>query len=379
MSLFERDENAGKLARAQVLGIHKGAQLFVDQLEGAKQVNRFELPYFTLNYIFSNKYAGEGSGVPMGKIINTFGWESSGKSALWLNIASAIIAGGGKVLWVDAERSLDAEYAMNFGIDIEDEESFIWTLPDYGEQAMDIVETYVSTGAIDLAVIDSVTALQVKKVFEATSEKNDVASLANKLSPHLGKMVKMAADNHCTVVYINQMRTNLTAMGAFGNKYTGGAPMKFYPHIALNFKERSEIYKGDKEFVGLDVKMIAEKNKTAKPKNSGSMMLVPGFGFSKEVDVLTHAEAEKVVRKAGNFYYFATGEFTEKKVKGVIKQEPVEILLGNGKDAARQTLVDDPELFERIRSLTAAKLTAEVDTETGEILEPETEVAEAAA
>jgi recombination protein RecA len=316
-----------------------------------------------MNYVLSGKYWGNGSGFALGALYNFFGPESSGKSALALQISGDILRSGGRTNWVDAERSFDPIYAKaSFGIDIMNKSNFHLVLPDYGEQAFDAIKSYVEAGAVSLVVVDSVSALGTKRTQEADAERNDVASLALRLSQHLQTIIKPAKDMKGSVIYINQLRDNLISMGgavkAAGKKYTGGSAMKFYPHTALKFVKGDFVKAGD-EIIGQKVTITAEKNKLGMPWKSTELILIPGEGFSVELDILMLAVANKVVAQKGNWYYFG--------------EQPV----GNGLNQSRLKLKEKPEMLNEIWEKTKYALQpAEVDEETGEIIS-ETPVEEA--
>lgn len=365
-NIFNYPDNSLELAKATLQNIHKEAKLFYDDIEDAN-LTKFELSLKSVNYIMSGKYWGPRSGFTLGRLYNFWGPESSGKSALALQISGDILSGGGKTAWIDAERSFDPYYAINaYNIDVSDEDHFALILPEYGEQAFDAIKSYVEAGAVSLAVVDSVSALGTKRSQEGDAERNDVASLALRLSQHLQNIVKPASDMKASVIYINQMRENLVSMGgavkAAGKKHTGGNAMKFYPHTAIKF-EKGEFIKAGDELVGQKVILTAAKNKLGLPWKSTELILIPGEGFSVELDILSLATKEKIVTQKGNWFYYG------------------EQAIGNGQNQARLKLKEKPEMLNEIWEKTKYALhPANIDTETGEIVsEAPTEETEAIA
>lgn len=347
---FKYPNNSFDLARGTVQAIHKDAKLFFTDAPDPR-ITRFELSLKSLNNVLSGKYWGPKSGFALGKLYNFFGPESSGKSALALQIQADIIHNNGRAVWVDAERSLDEDYiAEAYMVDVYDKTVFEAMVPDYGEQAFDGIKAFAEAQACSLITVDSVSALGTKRTQEANAEKADVASLALKLGQHLQTIVKPANDSKCAIIYINQLRTNLQMGGAFGNKYTGGWPMKFYPHVALEFRRGDQLTSGN-EIVGSKTKVTAVKNKVGKPHRFAELIMIAGEGFSVELDIHKLAVESKVVEQKGNWYYY----------KGQA--------VGNGLNQCRLKLKEHPEMLQDIWNDTKYVLQpAGVDESTGEVI-----------
>lgn len=337
------------LAKAQLKSIYGKSRLFYDET-AELGLKRVELSTPSLNYMLSGKYFGEGSGIPLGKLINVYGMESQGKTAFCLGVARDFLAQGLKVLWIDAERSFDPTYAMNFNIDVNDRENFELMVPDFGEQAYDGAAAFAQNGAVSLIVIDSYSALGTRKTYEKNSEENDVASSCKRLTEHFQNMVKWAADRNVTVMYINQMRDVQNSKFG-GKKFTGGNSMKFYPHISIEIKKAvgGDIEMSNGDYVGFKAVLETEKNKTFVPHKKANLIAIPGFGFSRELDILELAIGEKICRKAGSYVYYG------------------DTSVGNGIRQQFEKLWSDTELLDRIEADLKLALDPEVDQTTGEI------------
>lgn len=328
---FNFDSSLLELAKAELHAKHPDENLF----SGDYDIPRFELSLPSLNYILSGKYSGPGSGFPMGKLYNFWGAESSGKSTLALMIFSDILNSGGAGVWHDAERSFDIKYASTYNIDLEGRHKgmFVLGTPDYGEQAFDTVMAMLN-GAVQLQIVDSVSALGTKTTFESDAERNDIASLAKKLAEHLQKVIGPAADRLCSIIYINQERERMEQVGGRmmvipGKKHTGGNAMKFYPHVSLKFTKKKKDEK-DGDYRGENVEIEAVKNKCGRPKLKANFYLVSGEGFSREIDILNLAVEVGVVETAGSRFRYGGSE------------------IGNGQNQARLKLKEKPELLEEI-------------------------------
>lgn len=352
--IFKYPEGSLELSRAQVEAIHPDAKLYYDNEEGA-DIQRFELSLPSVNYILSGRYAGPRSGFALGKLYNFYGFQSTGKSAMAMQITGDIIKQGGRGAWTDVERSWDNDYTKEaYGLDEKEPDKFILFKPDYGEQAFDIIHTYASNGSISINTCDSVSALGTQRTNEANALKNDVAHLSLRLSQHLPRVIKSASDNFCSIVYINQMRDKLVTVGgmmmAAGKKFTGGNAMLFYPHVAIEFSKVKDIYTANEDFVGVEVELDVTKNKVGKPHLKTTLLLIPGEGFSREADILRLAVQEKVCEKKGNWFFY--GE------QGI----------GNGVNMARLKLKEKPEFLEEIWNKTKLAMYPVIDISTGEIL-----------
>jgi len=357
--MFKRDTSNLELARLQFEAIkaHAGKKIFIDPYETDTSIRRLELPLPTLNKILSGKYFGEHSGFAMGKLYSFVGMESTGKTALSLYIAGTIIKNGGVVAWLDKENSFDPEYAKNvFGIDIYDTEHFILLKPDNAEEAFDALQSLVDNQAVDLAVVDSIPALGASASNENDANSNSMATLARRIAEHIPRIINKCNEAGTSIIYINQLRANISGGMAYGKKQTGGNTMLFAPHCTLFFRRKEEVEKGTgdmAEFIGQEILIKAEKNKLAFPKQYGLFMLYPGEGFSRETDILNLALNTGVCKKSGSWYSFG------------------EERIGQGIDTVRGILKENHELTDKIWDKTKLALNPVFDITTGEIIEEE--------
>lgn len=321
------------LVKAQLKELWPDKKLISDDTDDLS-VKRIELRLPSFNKVLSNRWCGPNSGLPVGKMIHIYGMESSGKSAFAFECASTMQELQQCVLWNDMEATFDSTYAFEaFGLLSEGNPLFVLAKPDFAEQAFDVTELFLKTGQIKLAVLDSVAALGTKKIFESTSEDISVAALARVISTHMIRATKLL--DNTTIIYINQLRDNIINMGgmvkAMGKKYSGGNALHFYPHIALKFTKEEDKFSPDKsEYYGREITIESEKNKTAKPFIKVNLLMIPGEGFSREIDILNLAVKSGVVSKKGNWYYYG------------------EQSVGNGQNQARLKLKEKPEFLEAI-------------------------------
>lgn len=295
----------------------------------------------SLNKILSNKWAGPGSGFAMGKLYNFYGPESIGKSALAAQIASEIIKHGGTVCWLDKEDSFDPEYFQSaFGIDWTDSKHFILVKPDTAEAAFDVIQSFVDNKAANLIVLDSVAALGAAIEMEQDASSNTMAAVARRIATHFQRITGKTGKYNISVIYINQLRVNLSGGMAYGEKSTGGNPMRFYPHVTLRFKRKELIMRGSGDnsvFIGTEVLIESEKNKTAWPHIKRTLIIYPGEGFSAEADLIALGEECGVITKNGTWYIFGDHRY-------------------QGFDNFRYALKENAELFHELRNKVITKL-----------------------
>lgn len=255
-------------------------------------------------------------GVPRGRIIEIFGPESSGKTTLSLHIIAEAQKKDGITAFVDAEHALDPEYAKRLGVRIDD---LLVSQPDTGEQALDIVESLVRSGKVDVVVIDSVAALTPKAEIEGDMEQTHVGRQARLMSQALRKLTAIVAKSKTTVIFINQIRMQIGVM--FGNPETqpGGKALKFYTSVRMDIRRIAQIKKGE-EVVGGRVRVKVVKNKVAAPFRQTEFDLMYNEGISREGELLALGEKFGLVSKSGASYSYG-----EEK-------------LGRGYDAARTYL-----------------------------------------
>lgn len=284
-------------------------------------------------------------GVPRGRVIEIYGPESSGKTTLALHVIAEAQRQGGICAFIDAEHALDPDYSRKIGVKIDD--LFI-SQPDYGEQALEIAESLIRSGRVDVIVIDSVAALTPKDEIEGDVGAYHVGKQARLMSQALRKMTAIVARSKTVVIFINQIRMQIGVM--FGNPETtpGGKALKFYSSVRLDIRRIAQIKKGE-EVVGGRVRVKVVKNKVAAPFRMAEFDILYNEGISPEGELLALAEKHSVVEKNGSSYSYQAVSADGKKVGEEVK-------LGRGYDAARTFLRDNPALQREILKLVRAKL-----------------------
>ncbi len=267
-----------------------------------------------------------GGGIPKGRIVEVYGPESSGKTTLTLHAVAEVQKNGGTAAFVDAEHALDPQYAARIGINLN---SLLISQPDTGEQALEIVETLVRSNAVDLLVIDSVAALVPQAEIEGDMGDAHVGLQARLMSQALRKLTGIINKSNCTVIFINQIRMKIGVM--FGNPETtaGGNALKFYSSVRMDIRRIGQIKDGD-NVIGNRTRVKVVKNKIAPPFRLAEFDIMYNQGISYPGDVLDLAVNHDIVGKAGAWY-----EYEDKKI-------------GQGREAAKQYLVDNPKDLEKI-------------------------------
>jgi len=288
-----------------------------------------------------------GGGIPKGRIVEIYGPESSGKTTLALHAVAEVQRRGGKAAFIDAEHALDPEYASRIGVKVKD---LIISQPDDGEEALNILETLVRSGIINIVVVDSVAALTPRAEIEGEMGASHMGLQARLLSQALRKLTAIAAKTGTIIIFINQLRMKIGIM--FGNPETtpGGMALKFYASVRIDIRRIAQIKKGD-DVVGNRTKAKVVKNKVAPPFKIAEFDIMYGEGISYESDVLNTAIKYGVVRKAGASYSFG-----EEK-------------LAVGFDNVRLKLKEDKKLTEAIKKKT--KEAAETKIISGSMTEEE--------
>jgi len=274
-------------------------------------------------------------GLPRGRIVEIYGPESSGKTTLSLHVvAEAQKMGGSVCAFIDAEHAMDPEYAKNIGVKLDE---LLISQPDTGEQALDIVESLVRSGKLDVIVIDSVAALTPKDEIEGEMGAHHVGKQARLMSQALRKLTSIVAKSKTVVIFINQIRMQIGVM--FGNPETtpGGKALKFYTSVRLDIRRIAQIKKGD-EVVGGRHRVKVVKNKVAAPFRTTEFDLIYGEGISREGELLALGEKYELIRKSGASYtYIPPGG-----------DESTEVKLGRGYDAARTTLRTEKKIMDEL-------------------------------
>ena len=267
-----------------------------------------------------------GGGIPRGRIIEVYGPESSGKTTLTLHAVAEIQRQGGTAAFIDAEHALDPSYAERIGVDIA---NLLVSQPDNGEQALEIVETLVRSNAVDLIVVDSVAALVPQAEIEGDMGDAHMGLQARLMSQALRKLTGVINESKCTVIFINQLRMKIGVM--FGNPETttGGNALKFYASVRMDIRRMSQI-KTAESVIGNRVKVKVVKNKIAPPFREAEFDIMYNVGISKAGETLDLAVAQEIVGKSGAWF-----EYNDAKI-------------GQGREAAKQYLLDNPKVLAEI-------------------------------
>ncbi|WP_432672468.1 recombinase RecA [Flavobacterium sp. SM2513] len=266
------------------------------------------------------------NGYPRGRVIEIYGPESSGKTTLTLHAIAEAQKAGGIAAFIDAEHAFDRNYAEKLGVDIE---NLIISQPDNGEQALEIAENLIRSGAIDIVVIDSVAALTPKSEIEGEMGDSKMGLHARLMSQALRKLTGTISKTNCTVFFINQLREKIGVM--FGNPETttGGNALKFYASVRLDIRRSSQIKDGD-NVIGNRTKVKVVKNKVAPPFKVAEFDIMYGEGVSKTGEILDLAVEFEIVKKAGSWFSYG------------------ETKLGQGRDAVKSLIKDNPELADEL-------------------------------
>jgi recombination protein RecA len=265
-------------------------------------------------------------GLPRGRIVEIYGPESSGKTTLALHAIASVQAAGGLAAFIDAEHALDPDYASRLGIDLD---SLYVSQPDTGEQALEICDTLVRSGAIDLIVIDSVAALVPRAEIEGEMGDSHVGLQARLMSQALRKMAGALSNTNTTCIFINQLREKIGVMFGSPETTTGGKALKFYSSVRLDVR-RIETLKGGTEAVGNRTRVKVVKNKVAPPFKQAEFDILYGEGISREGSLIDIGVDAGIVRKSGAWYTYEGDQ------------------LGQGKENARTFLKDNPDLANEI-------------------------------
>jgi len=277
-------------------------------------------------------------GYPRGRVVEIYGPESSGKTTLALHAIAEAQKKGGIAAFVDAEHAFDRYYAENLGVDVE---NLIISQPDYGEQALEIVDNLIRSGAIDIVVVDSVAALTPKSEIEGEMGDSKMGLHARLMSQALRKLTASISKTNSTVVFINQLREKIGVM--FGNPETttGGNALKFYASQRLDVRRSTAIKDSQGNVMGNKTRVKVVKNKVAPPFKVAEFDIMYGKGISKVGEILDKAVDFDIVKKSGSWFSYG------------------DTRLGQGRDAVKQIIADNPELMEELENKIYEKLKEE--------------------
>lgn len=299
-------------------------------------------------------------GVPRGRIIEIYGPESSGKTTIALHVVAEAQKLGGDAAYIDVEHALDPVYARNLGVDID---SLLVSQPDAGEQALDIAESLIRSGAIDVIVIDSVAALVTRAEIEGDMGDSHVGVQARLMSQALRKMTSAISKSNCVVIFINQLREKVGVVYGNPEVTPGGKALKFYSSVRIDIR-RAETLKSGTEMIGSHTKAKVVKNKVASPFKTAEFDIMYGKGISAEGEILDLAVQFDIVKKSGAWFYY-----NEERI-------------GQGRDNVKRTLEENPEFTAKLKALVIdamkSKREAEI-THLPKASEPKPEIVEPAA
>lgn len=286
-------------------------------------------------------------GLPKGRVIEIYGPESSGKTTLTLHAIAEMQKAGGTAAFVDAEHALDPIYAEKLGVDID---NLLVSQPDTGEQALEITDALVRSGAVDIVVVDSVAALTPKAEIEGDMGDSHVGLQARLMSQALRKLTANIKRTNTLVIFINQLRMKIGVM--FGNPETttGGNALKFYASVRLDIRRIGAIKKGD-EILGNETRVKVVKNKVSPPFKQVEFDILYGQGISREGEIIDLGVQQKLIDKSGSWYAYNGTK------------------IGQGKDNVRQYLIDNPAVAEEIMAQIKEQLMPKTSKQSAEELE----------
>ncbi|MES9963406.1 MAG: recombinase RecA [Candidatus Sedimenticola sp. 20ELBAFRAG] len=281
-------------------------------------------------------------GVPKGRVVEVYGPESSGKTTLTLHIVAESQKAGGTAAFVDAEHALDPIYAEKLGVDMDE---LLVSQPDTGEQALEITDMLVRSGAVDVVVVDSVAALTPKAEIEGDMGDSHVGLQARLMSQALRKLTANIKRSNCVVIFINQIRMKIGVMFGSPETTTGGNALKFYSSVRLDIRRTGAIKRGD-EVVGNETKVKVVKNKVAPPFKQAFFEILYGEGVSREGEIIELGVKEEIVNKSGAWYSYNGDR------------------IGQGKENVRKFLKENPDIAQEIETRVRDAVFPKPETET---------------
>jgi recombination protein RecA len=273
-------------------------------------------------------------GLPRGRVVEIYGPESSGKTTLAIHVIAEAQKKGGMCAFIDAEHAFDSAYAKKLGVDVD---NLLISQPDYGEQALEIADRLILSGALDVVVIDSVAALVPKSELEGEMGDSKMGLHARLMSQALRKLTATISKTNTICIFINQLREKIGVM--FGNPEvtTGGNALKFYASIRLDIRRQTQIKDGD-EAIGNHVKVKVVKNKVAPPFRAAEFDIIFGEGISKTGEIIDMGTELGIIQKSGSWYSYNNDK------------------LGQGRDAVKQLMIDNPEMANEIEGKIREKI-----------------------
>ena len=315
----------GKAVEAALLNIEKKFGKGSIMRLGEREIS--DIPAISTTSLSLDACIGVG-GVPRGRVVEIYGPESSGKTTLALHIVAEAQKSGDVAAYIDAEHAMDAEYAAKLGVDVD---QLLISQPDSGEQALEIAEALVRSNGVGVIVVDSVAALVPRAELDGEMGDSLPGLQARLMSQALRKLTAIVASSNTCFIFINQIREKIGVMFGSPETTTGGRALKFYSSLRLDIRRIGSIKDGDR-FVGNRTKVKVVKNKVAPPFRECEFDIVYGEGISREGDVIDLGVANKIVEKSGAWFSYK-GE-----------------RLGQGRENAKQTLRDNPELLQRVET-----------------------------
>ncbi len=277
-------------------------------------------------------------GLPRGRIVEIYGPEASGKTTLTLHCIAEAQKAGGLAAFIDAEHAFDKVYAEKLGVDLD---NLFVSQPDNGEQALEIAEHLIRSGAIDILVIDSVAALVPKAEIEGEMGDSKMGLQARLMSQALRKLTGTISKTNCCCIFINQLRDKIGVMFGSPETTTGGNALKYYSSVRLDIRRISAIKEGAENVIGSRTRVKVQKNKVAPPFKQAEFDIIYGEGISKVGEIIDLASEMEIIKKSGSWFSYKSNK------------------LGQGRDAVKAILLDNPELMEELEAKVRAKARGE--------------------